>query len=70
MRLARQVLAHAIGERGERTGHHDPPRPPRVITKIHDACKIEDDAIFVDVDRQLNDAPLPRPPASGSRGLP
>lgn len=26
------------------------------------ACKIEDDAILVDVDQQLNDAPLPRPP--------
>src|SRR5262249_20061245 len=32
------------------------------------ACKIEDDAIFVDIDQQLNDAPLPRPPAPGSLG--
>jgi hypothetical protein len=23
------------------------------------ACKIEDDAILVDIDQQLNDAPLP-----------
>jgi 3-phenylpropionate/trans-cinnamate dioxygenase ferredoxin subunit len=33
------------------------------------ACKIEDDAIWVDIDHQLNDAPLPGPPAPGSRGL-
>ncbi len=33
---ARQVLAHAIGERGERTSHHDPPRPPCMITRVHD----------------------------------
>ena len=26
------------------------------------ACKIEDDAIWVDVDQQVNDAPIPRPP--------
>jgi len=26
--LARQVPAQAIGERSERTRHHDPPRPP------------------------------------------
>ena len=26
------------------------------------ACKIEDDAIWVDIDQQLNDAPIPRPP--------
>jgi 3-phenylpropionate/trans-cinnamate dioxygenase ferredoxin subunit len=32
------------------------------------ACKIEDDAILVDIDQQLNDAPLPRPPAPGSLG--
>ena len=32
------------------------------------ACKIEDDAILVDIDEQLNDAPLPRPPAPGSMG--
>jgi hypothetical protein len=32
------------------------------------ACKIEDDAIFVDIDQQLNDAPLPGPPAPGSLG--
>ena len=30
--------------------------------------KIEDDAILVDIDQQLNDAPLPRPPAPGSMG--
>jgi hypothetical protein len=24
------------------------------------ACKIEDDAILVDIDQQLNDAPIPR----------
>jgi hypothetical protein len=27
------------------------------------ACKVEDDAILVDIDQQLNDAPLPRHPA-------
>jgi 3-phenylpropionate/trans-cinnamate dioxygenase ferredoxin component len=27
------------------------------------ACKIEDDAILVDIDQQLNDAPIPRHPA-------
>ena len=32
------------------------------------ACRIEDDAIFVDIDEQLNDAPVPRHPAPGSRG--
>ena len=32
------------------------------------ACRIEDDAIFVDIDQQLNDAPLQRHPAPGSRG--
>ncbi len=32
------------------------------------ACKIEDDAVLVDIDQQLNDAPLPRPPAPGSLG--
>jgi 3-phenylpropionate/trans-cinnamate dioxygenase ferredoxin subunit len=32
------------------------------------ACKIEDDAIWVDIDKQLNDAPIPRPPAPGSVG--
>jgi 3-phenylpropionate/trans-cinnamate dioxygenase ferredoxin subunit len=32
------------------------------------ACKIEDDAILVDIDQQLNDAPIPRPPATGTRG--
>ena len=32
------------------------------------ACKVEDDAIWVDIDRQLNDAPLPGPPAPGSWG--
>jgi 3-phenylpropionate/trans-cinnamate dioxygenase ferredoxin subunit len=32
------------------------------------ACKIEDDAILVDIDQQLNEAPLPRPPAPGSMG--
>src|SRR5215471_1861954 len=32
------------------------------------ACKIEDDAIFVDIDQQLNDAPIPGPPAPGSLG--
>ena len=32
------------------------------------ACKIEDDAILVDLDQQLNDAPIPRPPAPGSLG--
>jgi 3-phenylpropionate/trans-cinnamate dioxygenase ferredoxin subunit len=32
------------------------------------ACKIEDDAIFVDLDQQLNDAPHPGPPAAGSLG--
>jgi 3-phenylpropionate/trans-cinnamate dioxygenase ferredoxin subunit len=32
------------------------------------ACKIEDDAIFVDIDQQLNDAPHPGPPAPGSLG--
>jgi 3-phenylpropionate/trans-cinnamate dioxygenase ferredoxin subunit len=32
------------------------------------ACKIEDDAILVDIDQQLNDAPIPRPPAPGSLG--
>jgi 3-phenylpropionate/trans-cinnamate dioxygenase ferredoxin subunit len=26
------------------------------------ACKIEDDAILVDIDKQLNDAPIPHPP--------
>ena len=26
------------------------------------ACKIEDDAIWVDIDQQLNVAPIPRPP--------
>ena len=26
------------------------------------ACKIEDDAILVDIDQQLNDAPIPHPP--------
>src|SRR5690348_13400902 len=26
------------------------------------ACKIEDDAILVDIDQQLNDAPIPRHP--------
>ncbi len=26
------------------------------------ACKIEDGAIFVDIDQQLNDAPIPSPP--------
>ena len=26
------------------------------------ACKIEDDAIWVDIDQQLNDASIPRPP--------
>jgi 3-phenylpropionate/trans-cinnamate dioxygenase ferredoxin subunit len=26
------------------------------------ACKIEDDAILVDIDQQLNDAPIPQPP--------
>ena len=26
------------------------------------ACKIEDDAILVDIDQQLNDAPVPHPP--------
>jgi 3-phenylpropionate/trans-cinnamate dioxygenase ferredoxin subunit len=31
------------------------------------ACKIEDDAIFVDIDQQLNDAPIPNPPAFGTR---
>jgi len=29
------------------------------------ACKIEDDAILVDIDEQLNDAPIPRPPEPG-----
>jgi len=32
------------------------------------ACKIEGDAILVDLDQQLNDAPIPRPPAPGTRG--
>jgi 3-phenylpropionate/trans-cinnamate dioxygenase ferredoxin component len=32
------------------------------------ACKVEDDAILVDIDQQLNDAPIPRPPAPGSLG--
>ena len=32
------------------------------------ACKIEDDAILVDIDQQLNDAPIPGPPAPGSLG--
>ena len=27
------------------------------------ACKVEDDAILVDIDQQLNDAPIPRHPA-------
>jgi 3-phenylpropionate/trans-cinnamate dioxygenase ferredoxin component len=32
------------------------------------ACKIEDDAILVDIDQQLNDAPIPGPPAPGTLG--
>jgi hypothetical protein len=32
------------------------------------ACRIEDDAILVDIDQQLNDAPIPNPPASGTLG--
>ena len=32
------------------------------------ACKVEDDAILVDIDQQLNDAPIPPPPAPGSLG--
>lgn len=30
------------------------------------ACKIEDDAIYVDFEHQLNDAPTPKPPPYGS----
>jgi 3-phenylpropionate/trans-cinnamate dioxygenase ferredoxin subunit len=32
------------------------------------ACKIENDAIWVDLDQQLNDALIPRPSAPGTLG--